>query len=154
MIEDQYSLDVTSLGGLVLGTDAGCPILTGPDDRVGTGGTILDPLLAPLRLNRGANATHALLSESPAIDLVAPAACTYDDDFDPATPAVAIATDGREISRPRGSGCDAGSFERAPSTPGTSCGIGPELVLLTPLLMLAHRRRQRLPEALILRSVC
>ncbi|HMJ86973.1 MAG TPA: choice-of-anchor Q domain-containing protein, partial [Vicinamibacterales bacterium] len=56
-----------------------------------------DAKLGPLQDNGGPTLTHALLTGSPAIDVVPPALCP--------------ATDQRGVSRPQGSACEMGAFE-------------------------------------------
>jgi CSLREA domain-containing protein len=58
----------------------------------------IDPRLGPLADNGGPTQTHALLSDSPAIDAASSADCP--------------ATDQRGVTRPQGAGCDIGSYER------------------------------------------
>lgn len=88
--------------------------------------------LATLAPNGGLGHTHALVSDSPALDLVPAASCTLeidddgdlridedpvngvDDDRDwrmDEDPADAAGTDQRGVVRPQGAGCDAGSYE-------------------------------------------
>lgn len=90
-------------------------------DQFGDSTTPLDVGLAPLADNGGPTRTHALLEGSPAIDWIPPAACLVDDDGDPSTPAVPLATDQREVQRPQRAGCDAGAYEAGP--PACSDGI-------------------------------
>jgi hypothetical protein len=77
----------------------------------------VDPLLGPLQDNGGPTPTHALLRGSPAIDAIPTRECVYDDDGDPETPAVRLATDQRGVTRPRNgdhvasSSCDIGAYE-------------------------------------------
>ena len=56
-----------------------------------------DPMLGPLQDNGGPIETHALLADSPAIDMALIANCP--------------ATDQRGVSRPQGAGCDIGAYE-------------------------------------------
>ncbi len=56
-----------------------------------------DPLLGPLTDNGGTTWTHALLTNSPAIDAANSDACP--------------ATDQRDVARPVGNGCDIGAYE-------------------------------------------
>jgi hypothetical protein len=58
----------------------------------------IDPKIGPLANNGGPTRTHALLDGSPAIDAASDADCP--------------ATDQRGVARPRGAGCDIGSYER------------------------------------------
>lgn len=70
-----------------------------PSDQTGA----VDPMLGPLSLNTpGATATHALMAGSPAINT---GTCT---DHLGST----VTTDQRGVTRPQGSGCDIGAFER------------------------------------------
>jgi hypothetical protein len=100
------SLSITS-NGHNLDSDDTCN-LTDPTDLH------TDALLGPLQDNGGPTATHALLPGSPAIDAIPPQDCTWDDDGDPGTPPVPLATDQRGIARPQGAGCDIGAFEAVP----------------------------------------
>jgi hypothetical protein len=58
-----------------------------------------DPLLGPLADNGGSTETHALLGGSPAINYVPSSECI-------------LPVDQRGISRPQGSDCDIGAYER------------------------------------------
>ena len=98
--------------GFTLDDDGTCG--SGPTDLPNT-----DPMLGALTPD--AVPTVALLPGSPAIDVIPVADCT-----EPA--------DQRGIARPQGAGCDIGAFERIQFT----CGIGPELALLTPALAFAQ----------------
>jgi hypothetical protein len=80
--------------------------LTDPTDLPNT-----DPLLGPFQDNGGPTWTHALLPGSPAIDPIPPADCSWDDDGDPGTLEVPLATDQRGVARPQGAGCDIGAVE-------------------------------------------
>ena len=90
---------LASQGYNLLGNSAGCGGLTDgiSGDLVGSAAHPVDPKLGPLQDNGGATFTHALLSDSPAIDAGSPAACA--------------ATDQRGIARPHGTGCDIGAYE-------------------------------------------
>ncbi len=92
-------------GGHNLGDDGTCG-LTDPTDLPNT-----NPMLGPLQHNGGPTETHALLPGSPAIDAIPPADCRWDDDGDPGTPEVPLATDQRGVARPQGAGCDIGAVE-------------------------------------------
>jgi len=82
--------------------------LTDPSDQVNV--LPADLALGPLQDNGGPTWTHALLPGSPAIDAIPQADCTYDDDGDPETPEVPVATDQRGVPRPQ-SPCDIGAYE-------------------------------------------
>lgn len=78
-----------------------------------------DPLLDPLQDNGGLTETHALRFGSPAID-----GCSIG-----CPPPY---TDQRGISRPQGSDCDIGAYEKEPSdtlTPGVGWGAGTWIVV-------------------------
>jgi hypothetical protein len=82
-------------GGFVNGTNG---------DKVGSGASPIDPLLAALANNGGPTQTHALLPGSPAINAGNPLA--------PGSGGFAcVSTDQRNIARPQGSACDIGAFE-------------------------------------------
>jgi hypothetical protein len=70
-----------------------------------------DAMLGPLQHNGGPTETHALLPGSLAIDAIPLADCTWDDDGDPGTAEVPLATDQRGVARPQGAGCDIGAVE-------------------------------------------
>jgi hypothetical protein len=73
-------------------------------DQVATAADPINPMLGPLADNGGPTMTHALLTDSPAIDAGPPT------DGDPiACPPPT--TDQRGVSRPQGSACDIGTFE-------------------------------------------
>ncbi|HUT91493.1 MAG TPA: right-handed parallel beta-helix repeat-containing protein [Thermoguttaceae bacterium] len=58
-----------SLGHNLVGDDTGCQgLFVGPGDLVGTASDPLDPGLGPLQDNGGPTHTHALLTDSPALD--------------------------------------------------------------------------------------
>jgi len=114
--------------------------LTDPTDMPDT-----DPLIGPLQDNGGATWTHALLDESPAIDLA-------DNDF----ACFGIAVDQRGVVRPvDGDGdsdavCDSGAFELEPSGDsgeGSGCSMAGKgsaskplpLYLLVPVFILVLR---------------
>lgn len=83
---------INSLGNNVF-SDATC-------FPVGADQVVADAGVGPLADNGGPTQTHALLSDSPAIDAANGALCP--------------ATDQRGTARPQGAGCDGGSFERVP----------------------------------------
>jgi CSLREA domain-containing protein len=83
----------------LIGIGAGSSVANGVDGNlVGTAAAPLDPRLGALADNGGPTNTHALLAGSPAIDAGSTPDCP--------------ATDQRGVSRPQGSGCDIGSYER------------------------------------------
>ena len=88
---------VTSLGGNL---DSGntCGFGTGPGDQVS-----VNPLLGPLANNGGPTLTHALLTNSPAINAAGNGGCP--------------ATDQRGTTRPQGPVCDIGAFELVDNAP-------------------------------------
>jgi hypothetical protein len=106
-----FVFDIVSLGHN-LDSDGSCG-LSDPTDL-----STVDPLLGPLADNGGPTPTHALLAGSPALDAIPPGDCTWDDDGDPATPDVPLATDQRGAARPQGSARDIGAVEVTP------CGDG------------------------------
>lgn len=74
-----------------------------------------DPVLGPLHDHGGPTPTHALLlAVSPGIDAIPPEDCTWDDDGEPGTPELPVATDQRGVVRPQGAGCDIGAYEALP----------------------------------------
>jgi hypothetical protein len=90
--------DSTSGGDCVslnrLGTNTANLVEDGPCDAALSG----DPQLAPLGYYGGSTQTHLLLLGSPAIDAGDSTAC--------------LAADQRGVSRPVGSACDIGAYER------------------------------------------
>jgi hypothetical protein len=97
---------LTRLGYALLRSQTGCTLGGTGDDATGflTG---VDPMLGPLALNGGPTQTMALLAGSPAINAIPVASC-------------AVASDQRAVSRPQGTGCDIGAFEKSP--PETTIG--------------------------------
>jgi CSLREA domain-containing protein len=93
---------LASLGYNLVQNLNGCS-LTGTPTGNQTG---LDPKLGPLANNGGPTFTHALLSDSPAIDKGNPAAPGSSN-------SACAATDQRGIARPQGAACDIGAFEVA-----------------------------------------
>ena len=65
----------------------------------------VNPMLKPLRPNRGPTYTHALRRASPALDAIPVAACNDAD-------GVPVAIDRRGLPRPQGTGCDIGAYEQ------------------------------------------
>jgi len=60
--------DFTSLDGNLIGDQGSATWTAAASDQVGTSGSPIDARLAPLADNGGATMTHALLSDSTAID--------------------------------------------------------------------------------------
>ena len=87
----------------VFGVDEASGCAAEATDLAGTPASPLDPRLSPLGDHGGPTPTHALLADSPAIDL---------GDLGPA--AGCLPVDQRGRLRPSGNGCDAGAFERHP----------------------------------------
>jgi hypothetical protein len=85
---------VASQGNNVLGTTAGCTFANKPNDKLNR-----NPKLGALANNGGPTLTLALLTGSPALNVIAPAVC-------------AVTTDQRGVHRPQGPKCDVGSYER------------------------------------------
>jgi hypothetical protein len=111
--------DTVQSAGHNVDADGTC-LLSDPSDL-----SNVDPLLGPLADNGGPTPTHALRRGSPAIDAIPASECgTYDDDGEPGTPEVSLATDRRGVKRPRRSSsgtlrsCDIGSYE------ATACANG------------------------------
>jgi len=90
----------TDGGGNVIGDTTGTGNFTGPNDKLN-----VNPLLGTLASNGGTVQTRALLTGSPAIDILA---CPIDP-----ISGTTLAIDARGVSRPQGAGnlCDAGAFE-------------------------------------------
>jgi hypothetical protein len=82
----------------LIGKGGGSGISNTNGNQVGTSGSPIDPRIGPLANNGGPTRTHALLAGSPAIDAASAADCP--------------ATDQRGVSRPQGTGCDIGSYEK------------------------------------------
>lgn len=90
----------------LIGRNGGCVgFVNGSNGNlVGTAGSPLNALLAPLANNGGSTLTHALLSGSPAVNAANPLA--------PGSGGLACAAaDQRGVMRPLGSLCDMGAFE-------------------------------------------
>ena len=83
-----------------------------------------DPLLGPLEANGGTTLSHALLPGSPALNMVPPADCIWDQ-FRNLSGTQRLPMDQRHAPRPQGTGCDVGAFEVQPSfcaaAPLTGC---------------------------------
>jgi CSLREA domain-containing protein len=82
----------------LFGVAVGCS--PGDSDQAGTAANPLDPGLTTLGDHGGPTPTHALLADSPALDLAPASACS--------------GTDQRGFPRPAGPACDAGAVERGP----------------------------------------
>ena len=89
----------------LVGNGTGCILPAGQHDKVGTGAAPIDPKLGALGANGGPTPTQALLAGSPALDA-----------GNPATPGsgggACAATDQRGVTRPGGTTCDIGAFEK------------------------------------------
>jgi hypothetical protein len=101
----------TSLGYNVV-SDADCFTLA-------TGDVVADPLVGPLASNGGPTQTRALLTGSPALDLVPPGTLECNQD---------LTEDQRAEARPQGPNCDAGAYESVVLTdtalPSSAAGLG------------------------------
>jgi CSLREA domain-containing protein len=82
----------------LIGDGSGSGINNTNGNQVGTSSSPINPRLGPLADNGGPTRTHALLAGSPAIDAASDADCPPRDQ--------------RGVTRPQGSGCDIGSYER------------------------------------------
>jgi CSLREA domain-containing protein len=82
----------------LIGDGSGSGITNTNGNQVGTHSSPIDPKIGPLADNGGPTRTRALLAGSPAIDAASDTDCP--------------ATDQRGVARPRGAGCDMGSYER------------------------------------------
>ena len=93
---------VDSDGNNLIGNDAGCIVMGGGGDQVGTPASPIDPKLGPLADNGGPTDTRALLAGSPAID----------EGKAGGGPAACEAGDQRGLSRSLGGKrCDVGAYE-------------------------------------------
>jgi hypothetical protein len=130
---DSGGKTITSQGHNLVGDVTGCTFSTGTGDLMGTASSPIVPNLGPLQDNGGSTKTHALLTDSPAIDA-----------GDPATPGsggfACEPADQRGTSRPQGDACDIGAFELAPasSVPGVSAW---GLVILVAIMGIAFLRK-------------
>jgi CSLREA domain-containing protein len=89
----------------LIGIGNGCSITNAGHDQIGTAATPIDARLGSLADNGGPTPTHALLSNSPAINSANPAA--------PGSGGRACeATDQRGVPRSLGGRCDKGAYER------------------------------------------
>lgn len=106
---------LVSLGWDLVGNDAGCAVVSGTGDQIGTAASPLDADLGPLADNGGLTRTHALGAASPAGDRGDPAGCTDED-------GVALTVDQRGDARVvdgDGDGdarCDVGAYEAMAGT--------------------------------------
>jgi hypothetical protein len=100
--------DIVSGGANLVGNGSGCVSLATSGDQVGSIESPLDPVLDVLADNGGPTRTHALLPGSTAIDVAVN--CSYYDDV--ASSSIQnLVRDQRSFPRPRGLGCDIGSYE-------------------------------------------
>ncbi len=97
---DHYLGPLTSMDYNVVGDGTGCPSDKANDQ------TTSDARLGPLALNGGRTRTHALLSDSPALDQMS----ASDNDCG----AGSFAADQRGKDRPDDTHCDVGAYERQP----------------------------------------
>jgi hypothetical protein len=88
---------ITSFGYNLIGNKTGCPISATTGDKFGTAVNPIVPNLAPLSDNGGPTFTHALFSNSPALDAGDNTTC--------------LVTDQRGNIRPEGTQCDMGAYE-------------------------------------------
>jgi CSLREA domain-containing protein len=99
---DECYPELESGGHNVVGHTEGCTFDDQPSDQVGASDTApLDPLLGPLANNGGKTQTHRVLPHSPALDAI------------PSSDVGCGGKDQRGVPRPRGSGCDVGTYELA-----------------------------------------
>ena len=97
---------ITSLGYNLIGNNTGCTITPTDGDLIGTPATPINATLTPLQDNGGPTFTHALMSDSPAIDAGNPASPGSGGN-------ACLSTDQRGASRLQGNACDMGAFESA-----------------------------------------
>jgi len=95
---------LVSTGYVLLGNNTGCTFTSGAGDIVGTGVSPVDARLAPLADNGGPTETHALYSDSPAINAGSPTLPGSGGDS-------CEAADQRGVIRPQGAQCDMGAYE-------------------------------------------
>ncbi len=99
---------LTSQNYNLLGNDLDCtltPPVADDQDQVGTEASPLDPRLDALALNAPGNTeTHALFTDSPAIDQIPNGVNGCGTE---------VADDQRGVARPQAGGCDTGAFEEA-----------------------------------------
>ena len=88
----------------LLGNSSGCTFTSQNNDKVGTAGAPIDPLLGPLANNGGPTRTRAILPGSPAIAAGSYSCADYQGH--------ALATDQRGVARPDPSSrCDIGAYQ-------------------------------------------
>jgi CSLREA domain-containing protein len=104
--ENFFQGPINSNGNNLIGNNTGCTISgVKASDKIGTGASPINPLLAALANNGGSTQTMALQKGSPAIDAGNNATCA--------------ATDQRGFARPEGPACDMGAYEVALEITGT-----------------------------------
>ncbi len=101
-------------------------------DQVATDAEPINPMLDPLADNGGPTMTHALLTDSPAIDAGPP---TSGDTICPPP-----LTDQRGISRPQGSHCDIGAYEVEVEVDFIVCHKGRKTLTVGAPALAAHER--------------
>jgi hypothetical protein len=89
----------TSRGHNLIGTSKGCTFPAAAGDQIGPVNSLINPMLNELKDSGGPKftLTHALQSNSPAIDAGNDSTCASNDQ--------------RGVERPQGTGCDIGAFE-------------------------------------------
>jgi thermolysin metallopeptidase-like protein/parallel beta helix pectate lyase-like protein/S-layer family protein len=107
---------INSAGYNIIGNDTGCTFSATTGDQVGTSVAPIDPQLGTLQNNGGPTFTHALLTNSPAINAGNPAVPGSGGN-------ACLANDQRSVTRPVSTRCDIGSFE------GSAVGIPFPLIL-------------------------
>lgn len=93
----------TSEGDNIFGNASFCLVTPGPRDQFGDAHHPLDPRLVPLADNGGGTPTHAVRSDSPALDAIPVASCFQ-------------AVDQRGTPRPQHGACDVGAYEATAAT--------------------------------------
>ncbi|MBI4672359.1 MAG: hypothetical protein HY741_11940 [Chloroflexi bacterium] len=92
-----------SQGYNLVGNNTDCTFAAQTGDLVGASSTPIDARLNALADNGGPTQTHALMTDSPALDAGTDTGCP--------------ATDQRGVARPQGLACDIGAYEFQPATP-------------------------------------
>jgi len=100
---------LNSLGYNLIGNNSNISFSVAIGDLVGTNSNPIDPRLTPLQDNGGPTFTHALLSDSPALNAGNPAVPGSGGN-------ACLATDQRGVTRPSGSQCDIGAYEEDGAT--------------------------------------